>query len=278
MRLLISQYGRMFLTCICALASIAIVFSGVFSSEMGEATGLSENQIEEGVEANYELQGYTFELNTDSIPKEDENVLKVCVKDKINYSQYVNAYLNDGTDIKNYVSTSGVKNVNIPGNYEVTYYLNYEGETDSKTLKVTVQDKTSNLECPAFDTDSYDEISCVFNSDCPSNYECKAKTLTDEDGNEIEPTDEQQKELNKNKVCVVKTKVCETDDDCTSDEYCNLVEDKETKKVSGTCRAYKVGCEKDDDCLDNETCLLSEEDNKNYCVVNQNNKEVEENQ
>lgn len=230
MRLLLRQYFRYVVVFAAAVSGLLIVLNTFFSDEMAHAVKIDKEQEDTVINENYYLQGYTFETNTDYEESKDGK-LTFCIGQKINYSKYVVAYLEDGTDILSYVTVDSLEEVTKPGNYEITYYLNYEGQRESKTIDVTLEDKTSNLACSAYDSDSYGEMSCKVNSDCPSNYTCSIKL---EDGkSEADYTDDELKELNKNKVCIVKTKVCEIDSDCGEGFYCETtINDDESESKS----------------------------------------------
>lgn len=182
MRHLLEQYSRTVLTFISTLVGLALFLTGVlynsdlknelFVNSACKVNGSSESCMVSNGQVTVQDAGIHSKIVEEKgIKLNVVNEKRICIGEEIDLtaSELANAQRADGTDISNYIVISGApESTMVPGEYEIKYYLRYEGSTLNKTLSLKIQDYAANASCPEFKG----KRSCVFNSDCEADERC----------------------------------------------------------------------------------------------------------
>lgn len=182
MRHLLEQYSRTVLTFISTLVGLALFITGVlynsdlknelFVSSACKVNGSSETcMINNGQVTVQESGIHSKIVEEKGIKLNVADEIRICIGEEIDLTkpEFANAQRADGTDISSYIVISGVpKTTTVPGEYEIKYYLRYEGSALNKVMSLKIQDNTVNASCPEF----RGRKSCIFSNDCREDERC----------------------------------------------------------------------------------------------------------
>ncbi len=132
MRVLFDEYAEAIFT---AFISI-IVFSVFISSLLSDLIGMNMDFVDESLKPVY----IESEISPVAIASFNGKDLLVQINEKLEYKDRVEAYNSKGENIKDYITVIGFDSSEV-GEQEITYQLNYNGETKAIKAKLIVVDE-----------------------------------------------------------------------------------------------------------------------------------------
>lgn len=136
MRTLFNEYADTLLQAIISI-SIFTIFMAVFLSEL---MGINVKIIKQEI-TSPNINGGISNVTIESFSAKD---ILINVGEEIKYEDRVEAYNSKGEDIKDYIRPLNLEGIDInkPGENEITYILNYNGESRAiKAKLIIVQEK-----------------------------------------------------------------------------------------------------------------------------------------
>ena len=136
MRALFNEYAD---TLLQALISIGI-FTLFMTILLGELMGINIGIIKQEIESPY----INSEISNVTIKSFSAKDILINVGQEIKYEDRMEAFNSNGEDIKDYIRPLNLKGIDVskPGENEITYILNYNGESRAiKAKLIIVQEK-----------------------------------------------------------------------------------------------------------------------------------------
>lgn len=136
MRTIFDEYAEAIFT---AFISI-IVFSVFISSLLSDLIGMNMDFVDESLKPVY----IESEISPVTMASFNGKDLLVQINEKLEYKDRVEAYNSKGEDIKDYITVIGFDSGEV-GEKEITYQLNYNGETKTIKAKLIVVDEREEI-------------------------------------------------------------------------------------------------------------------------------------
>lgn len=136
MRTLFDEYAEAIFTAIISI----IVFSVFISSLLSDLIGMNMGFVDESLKPVY----IESEISPVTIATFNGKDLLVQINEKLEYKDRVEAYNSKGEDIKDYITVIGFDSSEV-GEKEITYQLNYNGETKAIKAKLIVVDEREEI-------------------------------------------------------------------------------------------------------------------------------------